>query len=1399
MRESLKQLLIGFMIGLMLCPPSLVFAGGIQVDTSAPAANQATMDAAQNGVPVVNIAAPGGNGMSHNMFTDFNVGSQGVILNNSVAPGVSQLGGALAQNPNLGGQAASTILNEVTGTGRSSIEGFTEIFGQSANYILANPNGISINGGGFINTSKTTMATGTPQFSGGVFQGLDVRGGDILIHGAGVNAANIDAFEVVTRAAQINADIHAKRLSIVTGQNRHNLVSGTTTPLAPDGSPAPAISIDSSALGGMYAGRITLVGTEAGVGVNTKGLVQSTEHLEMTVDGKIQVTNTVTSSGTMTLTSQDSIDVSGTVKAVGTATLNAPTVTVAKVDPADSPIISGGALAINAGTLNNEQLIAADTAATIAATTLNNTGTIYSGGTATFRIGDRLYNNRGTILAKNDMLLEGAVAGQKMATLQNDSGTIESLDGGLVVRATTLNNTTLGTVVNAAATSVAGSAKGGIYYVYGDKANRGQTMYQEMGGTGSAPANAYVVSSGEWYLWDLIGLGPKRVVTWDEFDAVHQAFDTSSLSATDLTYFNNLRSNILGKSGQYIIKGTTAWQDSGAYFAQTFEDELVSRGIAGKFLAHTGLAVEADALTTNQGVFQTTQGDLSITADTITYDGFTLYRRELVKWAVGKANNHGGSWLERHDSGQESILDPMSTLRNSFVSGGSVLITANSITGQDEFRDPNTIVNAPDPAAQAQKVADVTTLTDALPANGLFQPNANPAQNYLIETNPALTNLDTFYGSDYALSRMGFDPNAEANKRLGDAFFETRLVREQIFELSGLRFLDAAVTTDTAQMVALMDNAVQARTDLNLSVGIALSADQVAALTSDIIWFEYQEVNGQQVLVPVVYLGSASLLKLAQGDSIIIGDEVRIATTGDTANTASIVAKNGLEITAANFLNMPGSAVRSSDVSIAATESIRNTGGSIAGNTVSLTAGQDVVIASETLAKTSQHGSETVVSRTGSVTATGDLTIEAGENVGILGARVESGGDTTLKAGESVAISTIETQMRHSVAESQFNARTDATANTGSTVTAGGALSIEAGQDTAIHGSRVESGGDTDIMAGGSVAITAAQNTWDGTYYGKRGSGGLFGGGKGSESSEVRGVAAKQSTLASGGSVTVQAGAAGSGDVVLQGSQVTAGQDATLKAEGDIQATATRTENYSKFQEEKSGFMGTKSMASDESSSVAHTRPEIEAGGKVTLDAKQDVILQAARITSGDATEITAQDGHVAMLVVKDSEYKREVKSDTGFFSWSSKDQGSLDETVQHTEIFAEKGLTLTTAEGVTVEYKETGNLQQDIAQLAQAPGLEWMAEVAARDDVNWQAVQEVHDQWSKSDSGIGGPGMQLVSLAMAVALSMTGVGTGVAGTLVGSAQGGSAFGAWAAANGLHGALTTSLAAGFNA
>jgi filamentous hemagglutinin family protein len=146
---------------LVLPAPLAAFAADITPDPAAAAGNRPGMDAASNGVPVVNIVAPTKSGLSHNMYLDFNVGKQGVIINNSNKPGISQLGGGMMGNPKFGGGAqATTILNEVTSNRPSSIQGFTEIFGGKADYILANPNGVSINGGGFINTSRAIMTTG---------------------------------------------------------------------------------------------------------------------------------------------------------------------------------------------------------------------------------------------------------------------------------------------------------------------------------------------------------------------------------------------------------------------------------------------------------------------------------------------------------------------------------------------------------------------------------------------------------------------------------------------------------------------------------------------------------------------------------------------------------------------------------------------------------------------------------------------------------------------------------------------------------------------------------------------------------------------------------------------------------------------------------------------------------------------------------------------------------------------------------------------------------------------------------------------------------------------------------------------------------------------------------------
>lgn len=267
----------------VLIPALTLDAADIEVDTSAAKANQATLDNAPNGVPIVDIVKPTAQGLSHNKFKNYNVAEQGLILNNSKVVTETQLAGYISYNKNLTGDAAKLILNEVTGTNRSLLKGYTEVAGQAADVIVANPNGISVNGGGFINTPNATLTTGSLLFDGSLLKGFDVSGGDILIEGEGFNTSNIDQVNLYTKALQLNAKLYAKKLAVVTGDNDIAL-DGTVTP---KGTIDTGIAIDSSQLGGIYANTITLVSNDKGVGVNLPPEVYATDSLEISADGNI--------------------------------------------------------------------------------------------------------------------------------------------------------------------------------------------------------------------------------------------------------------------------------------------------------------------------------------------------------------------------------------------------------------------------------------------------------------------------------------------------------------------------------------------------------------------------------------------------------------------------------------------------------------------------------------------------------------------------------------------------------------------------------------------------------------------------------------------------------------------------------------------------------------------------------------------------------------------------------------------------------------------------------------------------------------------------------------------------------------------------------------------------------
>ncbi|MBV8043051.1 filamentous hemagglutinin N-terminal domain-containing protein, partial [Pluralibacter sp.] len=346
-RRALSYLICALLVGQPVAP---AFAAALTP------VGQTTTDQAGNGVPVVNIATPNGAGVSHNPFKDYNVGSEGLILNNASGRlNQTQLGGIIQNNPHLqAGKEARAIINEVTGGSRSQLQGYTEVAGKAANVMVANPYGITCNGCGFINTPQATLTTGKPVFdANGNLQALEVRKGAITIEGKGIDASGSDALSLISRATEINARIHAKNLNIIAGANRVN-ADGSVQALQGEGS-APAVAVDTGALGGMYANRIHLVSSEKGLGVNLGNLNARQGDIQLDASGKLTVNNSL-ASGSLTARG-DGVTLTGSHKSGGAMSVTSSQALALNnaqlaSSKADVTLQSGGALSAQGSTLS---------------------------------------------------------------------------------------------------------------------------------------------------------------------------------------------------------------------------------------------------------------------------------------------------------------------------------------------------------------------------------------------------------------------------------------------------------------------------------------------------------------------------------------------------------------------------------------------------------------------------------------------------------------------------------------------------------------------------------------------------------------------------------------------------------------------------------------------------------------------------------------------------------------------------------------------------------------------------------------------------------------------------------------------------------------------------------------
>ncbi|MDS7959038.1 MULTISPECIES: DUF637 domain-containing protein [unclassified Acinetobacter] len=299
---QVKALVASISLWMPLAP---VYAG-IVADSAANAANRAVIGAGKNSagtvVPVVNIQTPK-NGISHNIYKQFDVLAEGAVLNNSRQGATTQTVGNVAANPFLATGEARVILNEVNSSAASRFEGNLEVAGQMADVIIANPSGINIKGGGFINANKAIFTTGKPQLNAdGSIKQFTVDQGKITVSanpnskfGLGGNNNDANYVDLYARALELSAELRAKNdIQVIAGANNVSADLQDVTAKTGTGT-APTLAVDVKALGGMYANNIYLMGTEKGLGVTNAGTIQAVNNLVITSAGKIEHSGTISS------------------------------------------------------------------------------------------------------------------------------------------------------------------------------------------------------------------------------------------------------------------------------------------------------------------------------------------------------------------------------------------------------------------------------------------------------------------------------------------------------------------------------------------------------------------------------------------------------------------------------------------------------------------------------------------------------------------------------------------------------------------------------------------------------------------------------------------------------------------------------------------------------------------------------------------------------------------------------------------------------------------------------------------------------------------------------------------------------------------------------------------------
>ena len=1328
--------------GLFMTSTAGMASGPIMPDPKAEARHQPQVEETANGISLVNITAPSSGGVSRNEYETFNVPDKGAILNNSYTLSKTELAGYVQGNNNMAERPAKIIVNEVTGAGSTSMDGFLEVAGNRADVVIANPNGITVNGGGFINTGKAFLTTGKPVYDGeDHLQRFDITGGDILIEGKGLGGKETGSLAILSRAVRINAGIWAKDLHITTGAN--SIDAKTLEASAIEGKGGhPAFALDTAAIGGMYAGRITLVGTEKGLGVNNSGTWSAEDNLTLDWNGDLKNSGTIYSKGNTDLRASrlendktiaaernlsaaakenirnqgkllagENMDIYAgkTLDNAGHAMESGNNLSIGTGDAinnAAGTIKSGGSQQIKAGhTLTNtEGTLAADGNINIQTDKMTGDGIVSAGKKAGILLEKDFTNTgrleagsslslavKGNITNRKEILSRGHLALESKNIRNEETGEIKGADTETVAENTWVNHGLVnGENVHIRANHITNENTGRIY------GTRLSVETHTLDNLGTYKEKAPVIASREHMNLSVAGTltNTEHALIRAEGNLTIGGQSDENGKITGKTEKIENRSAYLESGGNMAI-GVNHLENRNEHFStknvlagKTHHEEAVGQGQTDRFTLG-GKGTEGAAYIERHG-----HVDHLYTPDGGDYDHFTtyIYDRSVYEDRIdttdpahiaaggslsleaGRAVNdrsvmtagktltiHGADIENRDEKGHKTVKEEgtaTSYWTKRVHHGAHIHKRTETRTTRTDYMPADavtdtTVIAAVDkahtnPVYEGTKAEAYLSPSKRKPLHisdsSLYHVTSDPTARYLVETDPAYADRKTFLSSDYFFRRMQYDPE-KLEKRLGDGYYESQLVRDRLMQLKGK-------PAGETEYKALMDAAVRwAQENKDVRIGMALTEDQKAALKEDIVWMVESSVllpdgNIVKALVPEVYLAHGKNGTLT-GSALISAENIDIRATNDILSRGTVIAGDTMRLSASD-INNEGGTIKASTLMEEALRDIRNTGTMEAENKLSLKAGQDIDLASTLHKERNKQGYTQTIASSGKAAVTGNqgtLSIEAGRDITAEAAEISSAGNIAMKAGRDITMETAAVKKDTAVTWDGNNYRHDSAArDIGSSVTAKGSLTMQSERDISIKAADIRSEGMTAVKAGRNLTVENGKEITDLEEHHRHKERSLLSSTTTTTHDEVHAVQAQKSII-EGNTVSLQGGK----DISLTGSAAASTKETALSAGRNISIHAAEETNKEihKKQVKKSGLIGGGlgfTIGSEKKKDSYDTEETMQVGstvgsvkGSVTIHAQNNITVRASDIIAGKDTLIT---GRNVDIESKDNTYR---------------------------------------------------------------------------------------------------------------------------------------------------------------